>query len=191
MSENLFAQGAATQDKLDNVQTEFDIASSKFKAVENQLSGLRAKKGSIGASRDKITASLKLLDYQISKGIVTSPSDCVIIEKYIEPGELVAPGTPLCILANLSKMDLIIYVSEDMLGKFKLGDKASVSVDSHPGRTFEGVVVWISQKAEFTPKNVQTKDSRVDLVYAVKITLDNSEGIFKIGMPADALIEGL
>ena len=78
-----------------------------------------------------------------------------------------------------------------MLGKLNIGGEASISVDSHPEKSFKGKITWISPRAEFTPKNVQTKDSRVDLVYAVKITLKNPDGIFKIGMPADVYIEGL
>ena len=188
---SLYKQGAATRDRLDGVETEFDVASSKVKAAENQLAGLKAKKGSIGATREKISASLNLLDYQIGKGSVTSPSNGTIIEKFVEQGELAVSGTPICTLADLSSMDLVIYVGEEMLGTIKLGAKAHIHIDSHPDKTFEGTITWISQEAEFTPKNIQTKDSRVDLVYAVKITVDNSEGIFKIGMPADAVIEGL
>jgi len=186
---SLYGQGAATRDRLDAVETEFDVASSKLKAAENQLAGLKAKKGSIGASREKISASLSLLDYQIGKGTVTSPSDGTIIEKFVEQGELAVPGTPICTLADLSTMNLVIYVSEEMLGAIKLGARALIHIDSHPEKSFDGTITWISQEAEFTPKNVQTKDSRVDLVYAVKITVDNSEGIFKIGMPADAAVE--
>jgi len=188
---SLFEQGAATRDRLDNVETEFDVASSRLKAAENQLAGLKAQKGGIGASRKKISASLDLLDYQIGKGSVISPSDGTIIKKFVERGELAAPGTPVCMLADLSTMDLVIYVGEETLGRIKLGAKASIYIDSSPGKPYEGVITWISSEAEFTPKNVQTKESRVDLVYAVKITADNSGGIFKIGMPADAAIEGL
>jgi len=188
---SLFEQGAATRDRLDGVETEFDVASSRLKAAENQLAGLKAKKGGIGAAREKISASLDLLDYQIGKGAVISPSDGAIIKKFIEQGELAVPGTPICTLADLSSMDLVIYVGEEMLGKIKLGAKARIYIDSYPEKSFEGAITWISQEAEFTPKNVQTKESRADLVYAVKITADNSEGIFKIGMPADAAIEGL
>ncbi len=109
----------------------------------------------------------------------------------LEPGEIVNFATPLCIIADISTVWLNIYVGEEMLGKLVIGGKADIRVDSHPDVVFEGKITRISQRAEFTPKNVQTKDSRVDLVYAVKITTDNPEGIFKIGMPADVYIEGL
>jgi HlyD family secretion protein len=188
---NLFEQGAATRDNLDKAETELAVAASRLKEAENQLAGLKARIGTLKASRDKINASLKLLDYKIEKGKVVCPFDGIIVEKYIEQGELANPGTPVCTIADLSSMWLTIYVGEEMLGSIKLGSKAHLQVDSHPGKTFEGTVTWISEEAEFTPKNVQTKESRVDLVYAVKITVENREGIFKIGMPADAYIEGL
>ncbi|MFC1607127.1 HlyD family secretion protein [Candidatus Latescibacterota bacterium] len=188
---NLYQQGASTRERLDSIETEFTISSSRLQATKNHLEGLKAKSGSIGATRDKINAGLHVLDHQIGKGSVTSPVDGIIIEKYTEIGELAAPGAPICSIADLSSMWLTIYIGEEMLGKVKIGNNAKLRVDSHPGQNFTGKVTWISSDAEFTPKNVVTKDSRVDLVYAVKIIVDNSDGIFKIGMPADAFIEGL
>jgi HlyD family secretion protein len=114
-----------------------------------------------------------------------------VIETYAEAGEMAAPGSPLCTIADLSTVKLRIYVNEKLLGKVKLNDAVSVGVDSHPGERFDGVITWISPVAEFTPKNVQTRDSRADLVYATQVTLKNPNGVFKIGMPADAYIEGL
>ena len=185
---NLFEQGAATRDRLDKAETEFSVALSRLKASESQLGGLRAKLGSIRAGSKTINARLRLLDYQISKSAVIAPADGVIIEKFAEQGELANVGTPMCTIADLSSMWLTIYVGEEMLGKILIGSEATIRVDSHPDQTYEGRVSWISREAEFTPKNVQTRESRVDLVYAVKITVDNREGIFKIGMPADAHI---
>ena len=185
---NLFEQGAATRDRLDKAETEFSVALSRLKASESRLGGLRAKLGSIRAGSKTINARLRLLDYQISKSAVIAPADGVIIEKFAEQGELANVGTPMCTIADLSSMWLTIYVGEEMLGKILIGSEATIRVDSHPDQTYEGRVSWISREAEFTPKNVQTRESRVDLVYAVKITVDNREGIFKIGMPADAHI---
>ncbi|MBN1294100.1 MAG: efflux RND transporter periplasmic adaptor subunit [Candidatus Latescibacteria bacterium] len=188
---NLVEQGAATQDKLDNVMTELSVAESRFAAAKDKLTGLEAQTGINTAARKRINAQLDLLDYQISKSRVICPDDGIVLEKYTEEGELANPGTPLCSIADLSTMRLTIYVSENMIGNVKLGSRAQITIDSLPDRTFEGKVTWISQEAEFTPKNVQTRESRVDLVYAVKITIDNPDGIFKIGMPADAYIEGI
>ena len=185
---NLFGQGAATRDRLDKSETELSVAVSQLKAAGSKLSGIRAKLGSLNAGRETINARLKLLDYQISKSTVTSPADGIVIEKFTECGELVTIGTPICSIADLKSMWLTIYVGGEMLGKIQIGSGADIHIDSHPDQVFKGKVSWISQEAEFTPKNVQTRESRVDLVYAVKISVDNREGIFKIGMPADAYI---
>lgn len=188
---NLLKENAATQEQMDKIETEFQLAVSRLKAAEKQLDGIKIRSQSLSATREKIEANLRLLDSQIEDGTIYSPVEGVVIEKFVEQGEEVNFGTPICTIANLSSVWLAIYIGEEELGKITIGGKAFIRIDSTPERTFEGIVTWISPKAEFTPKNVQTKESRVDLVYAVKITLDNREGIFKIGMPADAYIEGL
>jgi len=188
---NLLEEKAATQEQFDKLETEYELAASRLNSAKNQLEKLKISLESLVAKRGKIEANISLLEQKILDGTVHAPADGVIIEKYVEQGELVNFGTPLYTIADLSSVWLTIYVGEDKLGRIALGDEARIRVDSHPDREFRGVVAWISQEAEFTPKNVQTKDSRVDLVYAVKITIDNSEGIFKIGMPADAYIEGI
>ncbi|MGB9596572.1 MAG: HlyD family secretion protein, partial [Candidatus Poribacteria bacterium] len=104
-------------------------------------------------------------------------------------GELVSLGTTIFVVADLSKVYLTIYVSESMLGKVKLGQTADVSIDSYPGKVFNGKVIHISPEAEFTPKNIQTKDERLKLVYGVKIEIENTENILKVGMPADAMLK--
>ncbi|HUT63207.1 MAG TPA: efflux RND transporter periplasmic adaptor subunit [Anaerolineae bacterium] len=188
---HLFKDNAATMEQMDKSDTELELAVSRLRSAVKQLESIKTRKGSLKATREKIEANLRLLDRQIEDGTVTSPVDGVVIEKFVEQGEVVNFGSPVCTIANISSVWLIIYVGEEDLGKITLGGKARIQIDSYPERYFEGVVTWISPRAEFTPKNVQTKESRVDLVYAVKIVLDNDEGIFKIGMPADAYIEGL
>ena len=188
---HLFKDNAATMEQMDKSDTELELAVSRLRSAEKQLESIKTRKGSLKATREKIEANLRLLDRQIEDGTVTSPVDGVVIEKFVEQGEVVNFGSPVCTIANISSVWLIIYVGEEDLGEITLGGKARIQIDSYPERYFEGVVTWISPRAEFTPKNVQTKESRVDLVYAVKIVLDNDEGIFKIGMPADAYIEGL
>ncbi|MFC1528815.1 HlyD family secretion protein [Candidatus Latescibacterota bacterium] len=188
---HLVDQNAATQEQMDKAETESQLAVSRLHASEKKLEGLKIRVGSLEATREKIMANLQLIQHQIADGVIASPIEGVVVEKFVEQGEIVNFGTPLCTIAHLSSVWLTIYIGEEQLGKVSLGGKALIHIDSYPDRTFEGTVTWISPRAEFTPKNVQTRESRVDLVYAVKITLDNSEGIFKIGMPADAYIEGL
>ena len=187
----LFDAGAATREALDGVETAYELAAIEVDTVRKQIAGIETKRASIDAVRKKIEAGLSLLDRQIADGTVIALSGGVVLEKYAEEGEVVGAGMPICSIGDLSTVWLIIYVGESDVGRISLGAKANVTIDSHPGETFPGTVTWIAETAEFTPKNVQTRDSRVDLVYAVKITLDNPDGIFKIGMPADAAIEGL
>jgi len=189
--ENLHTQGAATTDRLDRVRTEYEIAESRVRSAEKQLAMSKSRLASVAATRKRTEESLRVLDDQIVDGTVISPLDGVVIEKYADAGEVVNFGTPLCTIADLSSVWLTVYVGEESVGKLSIGGKAGVRLDSFPSRSFEGKITWISPKAEFTPKNVQTRDSRVDLVYAVKITLPNPEGVFKIGMPAEAHIEGI
>jgi len=189
--ENLLADGAATVDRLDAARTEFEIGESAVRAAETRLAEATVRRGALTARRDKLEANLKLLDKVIADGTIIAPLSGEVIETYAEAGEMAAPGSPLCTIADLSTVKLRIYANEMLLGKLKLNGPVKVGVDSHPEERFDGAITWISPVAEFTPKNVQTRESRADLVYAAEITLPNPNGIFKIGMPADAYIEGI
>lgn len=187
----LYQQGAATKDRLDQTETSLSLAQSRVSGAKTQLAAAQSRLNTLAATRERTEASLKVMDEQLTKGAIVSPVKGTVIQKLAEQGEVVNFGTPVCTIADLSTVWLMVYVGEESIGKVKLGRKASVRVDAYPDRRFEGTVTWISSKAEFTPKNVQTRESRTDLVYAVKITLSNPEGVFKIGMPAEASIEGL
>jgi multidrug resistance efflux pump len=138
----------------------------------------------VNAARDVV----ELLQSQINDATVKSPISGTITDRAIEVGELVSPGMTVFVIADLNKVYLTIYVSEVMLGKVKLGQLADVSVDSFPNRAFKGKVTYISPEAEFTPKNIQTKDDRLKLVYGVKIEIENPDKALKSGMPADAVL---
>jgi len=112
----------------------------------------------------------------------------VVLRKHVEPGEIIAPGTPAVTVADLRNIWLKIYVPEPQLGRVKLGQAAGITTDSYPGKVYRGRVTFINSEAEFTPKNVQTQEERVKLVFAVKITVDNPAQELKPGMPADAKI---
>lgn len=111
-----------------------------------------------------------------------------IVKKFFEKGETVMPMASLLKISDLSLVNLVIYVSEEELGKVKLGQSVNVSVDAYKGKTFPGKVIYISPEAEFTPKNIQTKDERTKLVFAVKVEIKNPDFDLKPGMPADAVI---
>jgi HlyD family secretion protein len=116
---------------------------------------------------------------------VTSPIDGVILERSVEAGEVVFPGMILMTIGDLSAPWIRVYIGETDIGKVRLGQKALVVTDAYPKREFPGILRYISSEAEFTPKNVQTREERVKLVYEARIYLANEEGILKPGMPAD------
>jgi len=133
-------------------------------------------------------AKLTSLQVQLDKMTLTAPRDGVITSRPANPGELAASGATLMNLGDLDQVTLTVFIPETQIGRVRVGQTARVTVDAYPGETFEGTVTFIALEAEFTPKNVQTKEERVNLVFAVKITLDNPDHRLKPGMPADAEI---
>ncbi|MGE5497102.1 MAG: HlyD family secretion protein [Syntrophothermus sp.] len=140
------------------------------------------------ANLQRSEAGVEQLKKNIRDSYVTAPASGIIVKKFVEAGESVNMSSSLMRISDLAQVDLVIYVSEEELGKVKLGQKAEVSVDAFPDKKFEGRVTYISPEAEFTPKNIQTKDERTKLVFAVKIKVNNPDFSLKPGMPADAAI---
>src|SRR5258708_5843496 len=128
-------------------------------------------------------AQLALQDEQL-----LSPIDGVILQRVSEPGEVIGPGTPALVIGNPKDVWIKVYIPEGVIGRVQLGQSADLRVDAFPERVFTGKVTFISPKAEFTPKNIQTKEERVTQMFAVKITLDHPEGLLNPGMPADCHI---
>ncbi|MBI4573644.1 MAG: efflux RND transporter periplasmic adaptor subunit [candidate division NC10 bacterium] len=132
------------------------------------------------------SANVRRLETQVAELKVFAPLDATVLTKAVEVGEVVAAGKPIVLLGDLDRPWIKVYVTETDLGKVKLGAPARVLVDSFPQQPFQGTVTWIADQAEFTPKNIQTKEERVNLVYAVKITIGNAQRKLKAGMTADA-----
>ncbi len=130
-------------------------------------------------------ANLDLLDIQIGNMTVTAPVDGVVMTREAEPGSVVTAGAELLTLGRLDELTITVYVPEDSYGKIKLGQAATVTVDSFPGEKFNGVVDYISDQAEFTPNNVQTVAGRQTTVFAIRLSLRDISGKLKPGMPAD------
>ena len=130
-------------------------------------------------------AALALIDIQLEKTIINSPTDGVVLTRNLEEGEMLTPGSVVLIIGQLQEVSLTVYIPETEYGNIKLGDSVSIAVDSFPGENFTGTVTYISDQAEFTPRNVQTVDGRKTTVYAVKITVPNEKLELKPGMPAD------
>jgi HlyD family secretion protein len=139
---------------------------------------VRQAQAALGISREKLKDTL-----------LYAPFQGVILRKNVELGETVGAGTPAFTVGDIVNPWIKVYVREDRIGLVKLGQKAKISVDSYPKKTYEGTVTFISSEAEFTPKTVQTDEERVKLVFAVKVRVKNDEGDLKPGMPADVRID--
>lgn len=133
-------------------------------------------------------AALASVKVQMDKLNLSAPRDGIITDRPVNPGELATAGATLMNLGDLDQVTLKVFISESQIGRVRVGQAALVEVDAYPGKVFEGSVAFIAPEAEFTPKNIQTEEERVNLVFAVKITLDNSDHRLKPGMPADAEI---
>ncbi|MBI5933352.1 MAG: efflux RND transporter periplasmic adaptor subunit [Chloroflexi bacterium] len=155
------------------------------KALEQVTSAVEQSKAAVAQAE----ANLSLLDTQLSKLTITAPSDGVVLTRNVEVGEFVQPGATALVIGQLSDLTITVYVPEDKYGALKLGQSATVTVDSHPGVTFIATIVNISDKAEFTPRNVQTVEGRSSTVYAIKLSVTDPDGKLKIGMPADVVFE--
>ena len=126
---------------------------------------------------------------QLSKTKIVAASDGVVTRRAVNPGEIAAIGTTLLTVNQLDPVTLTIYVPETRLGDIHLGSQLGVQIDSFPGKTFIGNVIFISDQAEFTPRNVQSKEERVNTVFAVKLQIPNPNSELKPGMPADASLQ--
>ena len=137
------------------------------------------------AAVDQAQAALDLIDVQIKKLLVYAPAQGVVIARNVEPGEVVQAGAQLMIIGGLDQLKITVYIPEDLYGQIKLGQEAQVTVDSFPGEKFKATVTHIADKAEFTPRNVQTVEGRKSTVFAIELSIDNTDGKLKPGMPAD------
>jgi HlyD family secretion protein len=154
-----------------------------------QVEILRAEREALARQRAQAEAQLAEQRSHVGDFAVKSPIDGRVLTRTVERGERVEPGTPLFTLVDLDRLYVKIYVPEPSIGKVALGQEARVYVDAYPGRAFPARVSRVAQEAEFTPKNVETKEERVKLVFAVEVALrENPDGVLKPGMPADAVI---
>ncbi len=188
--EGLAARGTATIQARDDARTRRDVAERSVKALramhEKVVAGPRPEEiEAARAQRDAIDASIATVRQRIADATVNAPRDGVITQRATEPGEVLPPGALLEVLTDLAHPWLTVYVDEPSLARVRLGERVTVRVDGR-NEDFHGTVSFVSPVAEFTPKNVQTPEERAKLVFRVKIGLDNPDGVFKPGMPADA-----
>ncbi|MCF6269026.1 MAG: efflux RND transporter periplasmic adaptor subunit [Melioribacteraceae bacterium] len=190
--EKLIKTDAITQKQFDDALAAYDVAFSKYnQAKQNLLKSKSARPEQIElleANLLKAEVGIELIQKSINDCYIIAPINGQIVNQFIEESETVTFLTSLFKIINLEKSYLTIYVSEIDLAFVKLGAETEISIDAFNDKTFVGNISFISPEAEFTPKNIQTKDERTKLVFAVKIDINNPEKILKPGMPADAVI---
>lgn len=176
---SLVEGGAATEKQRDEVEGQWAV-------LQRQIASLDAQRASVRSELAVIDAQIAQNEDQIRRSSLRAPASATLLNRLVEPGELVAPGKPLFKLADLSVVTMRAYVSGDQLPSVSLGQAVTVITDGGNGTYAErpGTVSWISSRAEFTPRNLQTREDRVNFVYAIDIRVEN-DGLFKIGMPAE------
>jgi HlyD family secretion protein len=174
-------------------EAQYDIAVAGVAVAKAKLDELQAgptaeevavAEAQVAQARSAISA----LETKIEKMTLRSPIAGLVTSRSVHEGEAAIAGATLLSVANLDEVQLTVYIPEDKLGRVYLGQQVEVQVDSFPGRVFTGTVSYISQQAEFTPRNVQTEEERVNMVFAVRVRLPNPDHLLKPGMPADAVI---
>jgi len=163
--------------------------STQVSAAQGVVDQAKASFDQAQKTVEQANANVALIDTQIAKISVTAPIDGIILTRNAEPGEFVQPGAVAFALADLNDITITVYVPEDRYGQISLGQQADVTVDSFPGEMFTAEVIHIADQAEFTPRNIQTVEGRSSTVYAIKLSVTNSEGKLKIGMPADVVFK--
>lgn len=184
--ENMLSDGAATQKQKDDIEAQIKILEGQLEAT---LSTLSKNTSTINDNSVALEAQIAALDDRISKCRILSPVGGTVLVKYAEAGELASVGKPLMKIADLKNIYLRAYFTSDQLANIKLGDEVKVVADFGGEERYDytGRVAWISSESEFTPKTIQTKDSRANLVYAVKIVVEN-DGRLKIGLAGEVIL---
>ena len=190
---DLHEKGIVSARDYEAARAALDAARAKVRQAEQQFTlvkkGPRSEDIAQGqARRAQAQQGLALAQTQLGYTTLTAPFTGVVLSVNVEPKEYVAPGTAVATIGNLSDVWLRAYVDETDLGRVKVGQKAILTTDTFPGKTYEGRVAFVASEAEFTPKSVQTKKERVKLVYRIKIDVPNPDLELKPGMPADAEI---
>ncbi len=180
--EKLLEAQAATQKQMDDVD-------GQLRVLDRQIQSIRTQNATILGEIEVLEAQIAQLDDQLSRSVVVNPVAGTVLVTYTEPYEMTAPGSPLYKIANLDTMYLRAYISGAQLPHVRLGQAVSVLIDEDEttNRTLTGTITWIAAQAEFTPKLIQTKEERVNLVYAFKVRVANPEGRLKIGMPGEVV----
>ncbi|GAB5045996.1 hypothetical protein TdN_03880 [Thermodesulfovibrio sp. TK110] len=179
---SLLKEELVSKSDFDRIKMQYESAQAEVEAASKAIAQAEAN---FRASQQR----LKETQADLNETKIYSPIDGVILSRPVEAGEVVNPGTVLYVIVDLNRLYVKVYVPEPDIGKLKLGMPARVYIDAYPDRFFNGRITKIYEQAEFTPKNVETKQERVKLVFGVEVSVDNPEGLLKPGMPADVVIK--
>lgn len=191
---NLFEEKVITLKQYEDAETNYKLCEAKLisaKANYEKIKNLIRPEELLKAEANFEQTQARTLEVKknIKDSFILSPMNGTIVKQYSEVGETVNRMSSLLKISDLSKVEIVIYVSETDLGKIKIGQQAEIKTDTFPDKIYNGAVKYISPEAEFTPKNVQTKDERVKLVFAIKIIAENNERELKSGMPVDVKLD--
>lgn len=192
--ENLYQTMSVSKKQYEDAVAKYEVALAQYNsAKENYLKIKNISRPEelkqVKANVERLKANVDLIRKNLNDCYVISPINGIVVKRFIEKGETVTNLSSLIKISDLSQVELMVYVSEKDLPKIKPGQSVKVNVDAFPNKSFEGKIVYISPEAEFTPKNIQTKEERTKLVFAVKVKIDNPGHELKAGVPADAIIK--
>ncbi len=192
-TQKLYGDHSVSKSQMDAAQAQYDVALAQLKSAQQTMEKLQhyarpEEIRSAAAQVDQAQAALDNATIALDHSYVGAPFSGTVLDKLQEIGDFANVGTPLYTIADLRTMKMTVYVNEVDLARIRFGDKAKVFLDGMPDHPFDGKVIFISPTAEFTPKNVETKQDRIKLVFAVKLEIANPDGYLKAGLPADATI---
>lgn len=182
--QRLLADNAATQKQLDDANSQIEVLKKSLNAQENSLS---TSVNSLNEESNTNTVQVSQIEDQLKKCKIINPIQGTVLNKFVEEKEVVTQGKALYKIADTKNLFLRAYIVSEQLEKIKIGQKVKVfiNISEDKQKSYQGTITWISDKAEFTPKTIQTQDERQNLVYAVKIAVTNTDGLIKIGMYGD------
>lgn len=191
---NLYDSLSVSRKQLDDAEARYTVASAQHNAAIQNLEKLRqfSRPEEIRAQQARLEqaiAAVDLAEKNIEDSYIISPVEGVVTNKLVEPGELIRQGAPVAVISKIDTVRLMIYLNTIDMGRVRLGQDVDVTIDAYPEKIFTGSITYISPTAEFTPRNIQTKEERVKQVFGVRVEIPNPDGVLKPGLPADAVVK--
>lgn len=192
--ENLYETKSISRKQYEDALAKYELALAQYNSAKENFLKIQnisrpEELKQAKANVERLKANVDLIKKSLNDCFITAPISGIVVKKFLEAGETVTNLSSLIKISDLSQVELTVYVNEKDLPKIKLSQPVDVKVDAYPEKTYKGKIIFISPEAEFTPKNIQTKEERTKLVFAVKVKIDNPEYELKSGIPADAFIK--